>query len=225
MLEGKESTEQEVKTPPTGTPKAPKSQKEQRIDELNKGIEEEKKKRTGIIDSIRRTRYKMAYKQAEFAALSKLNTLNVEKGKSIGYLKRMKERLEFKISTEASSLSAEKDLIRKINEINEELEKSIKIYRQRKKVELIKGDIEDATKALEELEKQILESNKALDNLYNELRSLTGYRGERQERKPGERRVSRPQKPQEISLADIAIIKDKKNGNNSSEEDIEISSN
>ncbi|MDE1845789.1 MAG: hypothetical protein KGH53_00690 [Candidatus Micrarchaeota archaeon] len=183
-------------------------------------IDEERKKRLGLIDNVKRLRHKMAYKQAEFAALSTLNsTVKVEKTKSIGYLKRLKERLEFKIATEASSLSAEKDLIRKINEVDAELDGAIKTYKARKKVDLIKGDIEDATKQIEEHEKLIFESNKALDELYTKLRALTGFRGERSgngggDRRNGERRQGKPQKQQEISLADIAInTTDKKNNN------------
>lgn len=171
----------------------------------------------------------MAYKQAEFAALSTLNTtVKVEKTKSIGYLKRLKERLEFKIATEASSLSAEKELIRKINDIDKELDAAIKTYKSRKKVDLIKGDIADATKQIEEHEKLISESNKVLDDLYSKLRALTGFSGERRdhgERRNGERRQSKPQKQQEISLADIAIITDKKNRNNDAGLDEDITSN
>jgi len=213
-------------------PIIPLSPKEQKIGELNKGIEEERKKRLILIDSIKRLRHKMAYKQAELTALSKLNLTKPpeNKGKSIGYLKRMKERLEFRISTEASSLSTEKELIRKINDIDAELDAAIKSYKQRKKLDLIKGDIEDAIKQSEVIEKQILESNKVLDDLYGKLRALTGYNGDRsgggdRRNGGGERRPSKPQKQQEISLADIAVIKDKKNGNSDSDSEIEISSN
>lgn len=210
-------------------PAKPLSPKEQQIADLNKGIEEERKKRLTYIDNVRRLRHKMAYKQAEFAALSTLNsTVRVEKTKSIGYLKRLKEKLEFKIATEASSLSAEKDLIRKINDVDKELDAAIKTYKSRKKVDLIKGDIEDATKQIEEHEKLISESNKVLDDLYGKLRSLTGFHGERSgggERRNGERRPSKPQKQQEISLADIAIITDKKNRNNDAGLDEDITSN
>ncbi|HVA82923.1 MAG TPA: hypothetical protein VNF06_02045 [Candidatus Aquilonibacter sp.] len=176
---------------------------------------------------MKRLRHKMAYKQAEFAALSTLNsTVRVEKTKSIGYLKRLKERLEFKIATEASSLSAEKDLIRKINDVDAELDGAIKTYKARKKVDLIKGDIEDATKQIEEHEKLIFESNKALDELYTKLRALTGFKGGDRsgggDRRNGERRQSRPQKQQEISLLDIAVKSEDKNKNNDIGYDDEI---
>lgn len=168
-------------------------------------------------------RRRIAYKQAEHIAMSKLVGIAPEKTKSIGYLKRMKERLEFRISTEASSLSIEKELIRKINDIDAELDKAIKSYKLKKKVDLINGDITEINKQIEEQEKKILGSNKALDELYSNLRSLTGYKGERKQ--SGERRAGRPQKSAEISLADIAIMKDKKNGGVLSNSDMEVSSN
>jgi uncharacterized coiled-coil DUF342 family protein len=203
---------------------APLSPKEQKVEDIKKTIENERKNRLSLIDGIKRMRRRIAYKQSEYEALSKLVTIQPEKTKSIGYLKRMKERLEFKISTEASSLSAEKELIRRINDIDAELDRAIKSYKLKKKLDLINGDLVDINKQIEEQEKKILESNKALDELYANLRSLTGYKGGRKqsgERKPG----GRPQKNAEISLADIAVMKEKKNGDLLSNNDLEMSSN
>ena len=216
MLEVDPKKQQEIQKEVKADAKneVPPSPKEQKINDIKKVIEGEKTLRLGLIDGIRRFRRRIAYKQAEHAALSKLISMTpMERGKSIGYLKRYKEKLEFKISTEASSLSAEKELIRKINEINEELDKAIKSYKLRKKVDLIVGDIEEITKQIDEQEKKILESNKKLDDLYSNLRSLTGFRGERYNNV--EKKASKPRKNVEISLADIAIMKDKKNGEES----------
>ncbi len=203
----------------------PLSPKEQKIAEIRKTIENERKNRIILIDSIKRMRRRIAYKQAEYAALSKLVSIAPEKTKSIGYLKRMKERLEFRISTEASSLTLEKELIRKINDIDAELDKAIKGYKLKKKVDLINGDITDINKQIEEQEKKILESNKTLDDLYSNLRSLTGFRGERKQSGSRERRPGKQQKNAEISLADIAVMKDKRGGDLLSNSDIEASSN
>ncbi len=132
-----------------------------------------------------------------------------KKTKNIGYLRRLKEKLEFRIATEASTLGAEKDLVRKIKEVDEELHEALKGYRMRKKAELIEKDIEESRKKAEEQEKLIAEQDKKLDDLYSKLRRLTGMtrRPIRKERRP----MQEPQ-PVEISLADIAVIKDKKNG-------------
>lgn len=147
-----------------------------------------------------------------------------EKTKNIGYLRRLKERLEFKISTETLRLDAEKDLIRKINAVSEELDKSIKSYKMKRKIEFVNGDVEELTKQAEEQEKLIDESDKRLDSLYADLRSMTGFK--REQKKHRERKFV--QKQAEMpSIMDIAVIKDAKNPQNekNDESGIEVSSN
>lgn len=131
--------------------------------------------------------------------------MNKDKTKNIGYLRRQKEKLEFRITTEASTLNSEKELIRKIKVIDEDLEKAVKSYKVRRKVELVTGDIEDLKKEIDGQEEKIKTSNKKLDDLYSALRSMTG-RG----------RPSRPRSEQHhernkaISLEDIAVMKETK---------------
>lgn len=130
--------------------------------------------------------------------------MSKEKPKNIGYLKRLKEKLEFKISTEASTLDSEKELIRKIKGIDEDLEKALKSYRVRRKVELVAGDIEELKKEIDEQEERIKSSNKKLDELYSELRATTG-------RRPSQpRREQRHERSKVISLEDIAVMKESK---------------
>jgi uncharacterized coiled-coil DUF342 family protein len=173
-------------------------------DLLKGSIEEEKKKRNGLIDQMRRLRNKLNYKQAEYAAISKLSDLN-RATKNLGRLKRMKSDLEFKIATEATTLSAERELIKKLNEINNELEDALKVYRAKRKVELVSKDIEDIGKALEQYKTQVLDVDKKLDTLYSELRSITGWkRTTTEEHKP---RRAMKEEHFEVSLEDIATIK------------------
>lgn len=183
----------------------------EKAEAIKKSIDEEKKRRFGIIDDVKRIRRKLSFKKAEQAALSKLIEMDKDSGRKIGYLIRLKEKLEFKISTEASTLNAEKDLVRKINEVDAELDHAIKSRRLKKRVELIGADIEELSKQIDEKEKLIKESEKKLDDLYSNLRSTTGRSRPKIQR---ERQRNAP-KQQEISLADIAIIKEK-NGNSSS---------
>jgi uncharacterized coiled-coil protein SlyX len=195
-------------------------QKDPRIEELRKNIEEEKKKRFGIIEELKKLRKRVGFKKAEQSAILKLLENNKEE-KKIGYLLRLKEKLEFKISTEASTLEAEKELIRRINEVNEELDRAIKNKRLKRRAELLSSDIEELNKEIEEKEKLVKESEKKLDDLYDNLRTLLG----KKRQKPKERR--NPPKQQEISLADVAIIKDKtnKNGKSNADENEDIESN
>lgn len=127
-------------------------------------------------------------------------------------MRRRKEALEFRISTEAFTLEAEKDLIRKKNEIDAELQEAINSYRLKRKIEFVAGDIESLGKSIEETTKELQELEKRLDVLYTGLRRQRGASQPRQQRpRPVE------QKNAEVSFADIAIIKkdkkeDKKNG-------------
>ncbi len=188
-----------------------------KLEEIRKGIDEEKKKIPPLIDSVRRSRHRLSYKLAEKAAMAKLAAMSKDNTKEIGYLRRRKESIEFRIATEAFTLEAEKDLIRKKNEIEIQLNDALKSYRLKRKVEYIDKDIEELTKNIADIEAKIAEVDKKLDELYSNLRRITGQM-KRPRTGPRPERRSQEPKPAEISLADIAIIKDnttpKHGGNN-----------
>jgi chromosome segregation ATPase len=188
-----------------------------KIDEIRKSIDEEKKKIPPLIESVKRSRHRLSYKIAEKAAMSKLAAMSKDNTKEIGYLRRRKESMEFRIATEAFTLEAEKDLIRKKNEIEIQLNDALKSYRLKRKVGYIDKDIEDLTKNIADIEAKIAEVDKKLDELYSNLRKITGQMRKPRSGPRPEKRTSEP-KPAEISLADIAIIKDNTNpkhgGNN-----------
>ncbi|MDE1834788.1 MAG: hypothetical protein KGH64_05640, partial [Candidatus Micrarchaeota archaeon] len=189
-----------------------------RLDELKKLIDEEKAKRMGVIREVKSARNRLSYKMADKTAISQLSQISKSSTKSIGFLRRKKEQLEFRIATEAFTIQAEKELIQKKNEIEKELEEAVKSFRLRKKLEFIDGDIVGLNKQLDELEAKIKESDKKLDDLYSELRAITGAAQRRQQQRT-ERKPQRDQpKQQEVSMADIAIIKEKKSAKQEKEE-------
>lgn len=173
-------------------------------------IDKEKVRRSGIIRDIKSARNRLAYKLADKTAISQLSQISKNTTKNIGFLRRKKEQLEFRIATEAFTTDAERDLIRKKQEIEKELDDALKSFRLRKKLEFIEKDIEQLGKQLTELDAKVKESDGKLDVLYGELRSITGTEKRRQQRPEGKRQQREQPKPQEVSLADIAIIKDKK---------------
>ena len=188
------------------------------VPKLKEEIDAVKKERSELIAKIKDTRRRLVYKESEAIAIAKL--LNIEKGneennekkRKIGYLKKMKNRLEFKISTEATSLAAEKDLVRRIEEINKELNDAYKLVRLERKSEFVKKDVEDCKAQLQQLEAKIAEMDGKLDELYDRLRKILGIKKQREEHgRPMQQR--RPQAPplpmQEINLEDIAVIKKK----------------
>lgn len=155
----------------------------------------------------------MGYKEAESAALQTLLKMKKEedkddaKRKKVGYLKRMKARLEFKISTEASSLSQEKDIIRKINEINQKLNEALAGVRLERKLGFVSKDIEEYKKAITEVNSKIAELDTKLDGLYVNLRKSLGM-GNWQNKPQKPKKVQQPQQ-KEINLEDIVVIKKK----------------
>ncbi|GEM_PF-479056 len=172
--------------------------------ELTKAIEEERKKKGTLLDDLRRFRRKLAYKLAEREAIAKLAVTNKKSTKNIGYLRRKKEALEFRISTEAFTLNAEKELIRKKQEIEEELQEAINSYRMKRKAEFVAGDIIDLNKKIEETNLGLQELEARLDVLYD------GLRKQRAPPRQKKQEQHQPHQVQEVSFADIAIIKDKK---------------
>jgi uncharacterized coiled-coil DUF342 family protein len=152
-------------------------------------------------------RNKLRYKETEHEALAKLLSMTQE-NRNVGRLKRMKESLEFRIATEAATLNAERELIKKLSAINGELEDALKVYRFKRKAELVAKDIDDLKKRFEDYRIQIREDDKRLDGLYANLKVLTGW-GERDRSQAKKKHVPQ-QEPLEISLSDIATIKSKK---------------
>lgn len=154
-------------------------------------------------------RSKLRYKETEREALARLLSMNHE-NKNVGRLKRMKESLEFRIATEAATLNAEKELIKKLSAINEELKDALKTYRFKRKSELVAKDIEDLKKRFDTHMEQIHEGDRRLDSLYANLKALTGWGDRNREGAPAKKRHVPQQEPLEISLSDIATIKNKK---------------
>ena len=206
ILTDNEIKAEEITPKSEGAPAEEKKAAASPTDELTKAIEEERKAKGILLDELRRYKRRLAYKLAEKEALSKINAENAasKKGtKNIGYLRRRKEALEFRISTEAFTLSAEKDLIRKNQEVEEELDEAINHYRMKRKADFVNGDIEELGKKIEETYSKLQEIEKKLDVLYGGLRKQRGQHREK--------RHEYHQAPvQEVSFADIAIIKDKK---------------
>ncbi len=195
--------------PPAHTVQPGAPEKGDKLGELRKLIEDEKKKRMDIIREVKAARNKLQYKIADKASISQLSEISKSRTKNLGFLRKRKEQLEFRIATEAFTLEAEKDLIRKKNGVEAELEEALKSYRLRRKLEFIEKDIVDIGKRIDELEAKIKESDKKLDELYSNMRAITGE-ARRAQRSDRPRQPREQKKPAEISIADIAIMKDKK---------------
>ncbi|MEM0154738.1 MAG: hypothetical protein QW814_02800 [Methanothrix sp.] len=177
-------------------------------------IDECRKERDTLITEIKDYRRKLEYKEAENIAITKFvesEKDNVEV-KKIGYLKRQKNRLEFKLSTEARmSLDDEKGIIRKIAEIDGQLEGLLKFVRLQRKIGYIQDDIKNYTEKLNETDRKIRELDTKLDDLYLAVRKALGIHGGRgmEQQRPVRKKQTQQMQQPEINMEDIAVIKKK----------------
>ncbi|MDE1869035.1 MAG: hypothetical protein KGH60_03675 [Candidatus Micrarchaeota archaeon] len=187
-------------------------------EKIKTDIDELRKERSKFIARAKECRRKLGYKEAEFAAIDKLVKMRKEddkdgeKRRRFGYLKRLKNKLEFKISTEATSLSEEKELIRKIAEINKELSESHAFIRMERKLEFVKKDIAEYKAGLAEADSKIAESDQKLDAMYTELRKALGigsYQNKAKRGHPQPKKREHAAPSQDVNLEDIVVIKKK----------------
>ncbi|WP_088820484.1 hypothetical protein [Candidatus Mancarchaeum acidiphilum] len=165
---------------------------------------------------VKGLRRRLNYKLAEGEAISKFvnDENNQIDPKKFAYLKKLKNRLEFKLSTEARiSLYEEKDIIRKINVISTQLNDLYKFQRLKRKSGYIVKDIEELKTKINEDNNKIADLNNSLDDLYDQVRRILKINRRNAERRPGESQAPKrkfiPQATQEINLEDIAVIKKK----------------
>ncbi len=110
-----------------------------------------------------RLRYKIYEAKAVRAALE-------DKMRETGYnardLRRQKERLEFRIATEATSLAKERVMMKEMNEIDKELEKASEVEKLDRKLRLVEGDIRAADAEIEQIKKGIDDSKAEIKAFY-----------------------------------------------------------
>jgi uncharacterized coiled-coil DUF342 family protein len=188
---------------------------------LKEEIDSLRRKRDKLVADMHASRRSLNYKNDEYAALAKFlqNESNKPNQSEIIRLKKMKNRLEFRLSTEPRmSLETERDLIRKIDEVGKELREMLRYSGLERKQKLLKGDIERYASRIEEIAKELDKMNNSFDTMYAELKKTLGI--STMEQRHGQQRPrqisqeKRKQPPtQEINLEDIVVIKRKPDKN------------
>ncbi len=186
---------------------------------LKDEIDMMRKKRDKLVADMRACRRSINYKGDEYAALTKFleNESNKPNQAEITKLKKMKNRLEFKLSTEPRmSLETERDLIRRIEEVGNELRTMLRYSNLERKQKLLKGDLDRYSSRIEEISKELDSMNKTFDSMYAELKKALGIKEETQRSRQQEKARQQSQErrrvqpaQQEINLEDIAVIKRK----------------
>jgi uncharacterized coiled-coil DUF342 family protein len=175
---------------------------------IKKEIDRLKKERGAMVAKIRDSKHRLDYKEKEYEMVAKKvagsKTNKEDDLRKVRKLRHIKERLEFRVSTEATSLAAEKDLVRRINEVDQEIKEALKSVKMERKLGLVKGDIDFYRTSVVDLSKEIGEADGKLDELYAKVKSMLGIHRKRPFDEA--RRKTQQQQQQEINLEDIAVI-------------------
>ena len=191
-----------------------KNSTDPKVQELGKQIDVLKRQRAALMAKMRESQYRLNYKKSEQEAIAKLIEMEKQKGKGqsregLAKLKRMRHSIEFKISTESLSLAQEKSMVRKINDLNAQIEEGLKTERLERKRGLVSKDVEMYQGSLNEVIKSITGLDAKLDELYYSIRKALGIR-RRAKAAQQQGGAPKPQlKQQEINLEDIVVIKKK----------------
>lgn len=178
-------------------------------------IETVKNKRKLLIDQIKKLRGRINYKHSEGETIEKLLQMGDardygEKQAKLRVLHKQKQRLDFRISTETFSLNEEKELVRKIKEVNKEIEDALRVVRLYRKRDYIKKDLEEYAVQLKKLDTDIADMDKQLDDLYSNLRKILKVSVREREKPVQMKRKKEKMEALEVNLEDIAVIKRKK---------------
>ncbi len=181
---------------------------------LADAIEEAKKKRRELVESKKKESKTLHYKMFELQTVNALIDMGKlgdykEKSALVRKLMRQKRGLEFRISTESFSLNDEKELIRKIREVDKQLNEALRTVKLYRKKELVTKDIEDYTKKVNDAKASIAAINDEITNMYDKLKKMLNLHEQRKQ-KPQRQQPKRqaPLAPS-INLESIAVIKKK----------------
>ena len=99
-----------------------------------------------------RLRYKIYEAKAVRAALEQKAR---ETGVNARELRRRKERLEFTIATEATSIQKEREMMKEMKIIDKELDKAVEVEKLERKLRFVEGDVRSAEIEIDQIKKEI----------------------------------------------------------------------
>ncbi|MFH0737726.1 MAG: hypothetical protein V1827_03940 [Candidatus Micrarchaeota archaeon] len=135
---------------------------------LKTKIDELEGKKTELIDRIKALNRRIRYKEYEEKALKPF--LEQTKDVQIAPYRKQRRALEFKIATAAYTPRMEKELIKQLKKIDEELEKHKEVERARRKIRYVEQDIVDGKSEITTIETELKTIRDELRKLYDEMK-------------------------------------------------------
>lgn len=164
---------------------------------LKAKIDELENKKSELIERIKALNRRIRYKKYEQKALEPF--LEQTKDVQVAPLRKQKRALDFRISTAAYTPKMEKDLLKQLKKVDEELDKVKEVERARRKIKYVLQDITDGEAEIVKIETELKVIRDELKKLYDEMK---GYR-------MTQRKQAQAQQKAEddlVALGDLAMI-------------------
>ena len=168
------------------------------LEELESQIKELEDKKSALIDEIKKNYGRIRYKKYEEKALEPF--LKETENVMVGPVRKRLRQIEFRISTQAYTPQIERQMVKDVRKIEEELKGLRKVERARRKRKLIAMDIEDAENRIKAIEEDLKKIRETLKDLYGKAR--TAKTAKKQGITFGEKHDNL------VSLGDIVIIEE-----------------
>jgi len=138
--------------------------------EVKTRIDELESRKGGLIEKIKEVNRRLRYKKYEQKALAPF----VEQTKDIriGPIRKQKNAIEFKISTQAYTPRLEREWLKEVRKLDEKLKEVREIEWARKKKKLVDRDVEDAESDVLKIEDKLKKIREELKKLYGDARMI-----------------------------------------------------
>lgn len=154
-------------------------------------------KKSELIERIKQLNRRVRYKKYEQKALEPF--LEQTKEVRISPLRKRKKALEFKISTSAYTPKMEREWLKEVRKLDEELDKLKEVERARRKSRYVEQDILDGEKEIGTIEEELKTIRTELRKLYDDMRSI---------KSAARKAVAAQERLEEdlVALGDLALI-------------------
>jgi uncharacterized coiled-coil DUF342 family protein len=137
---------------------------------LKAKVEELEKKKTELIERIKQLNRRIRYKKYEQKALQPF--LEQTKDVQIAPFRKQKRALEFKISTAAYTPKMERDILKHLKKIDEQLDKVKEVEKARRKIRYVEQDISEGETEIAKIEVDLKAIREELKKYYDEMKTM-----------------------------------------------------
>lgn len=166
-------------------------------DELRIKVEELEKRKSELIERIKQLNRRIRYKKYEQKAL--IPFLEQTRDIQVIPFRKQKRALEFRISTAAYTPKMEKELLKELKKVDEQLDKVKEVERARRKQVYVEKDILEGETEIGTIEVQLKVIREELKKLYDDLK---GARISARKQAAAEARADEDL----VALGDLAMI-------------------